>query len=96
MSHIFAEAATFWRQMKAEYDDMLEREYRRAETATNGYLVNREGRRRHIDGRTLFSGPEVRARKYASDELLEHWNNHPRPSLQHFEKQWAAERMILL
>jgi Holliday junction DNA helicase RuvB len=42
-------------------------------------MVNKEGRALHIDGRSLWTGPLTRARRYASDELLEWWETHPRP-----------------
>ncbi|MFK0071780.1 hypothetical protein [Arthrobacter woluwensis] len=32
-----------------------------------------------------FSGPEARARKLASDELLDHWEAFPPPSMVAFE-----------
>jgi hypothetical protein len=32
----------------------------------------------------LFTGPESRARRYASEELLNHWQMHPRPTAAFF------------
>jgi hypothetical protein len=37
--------------------------------ATKGDRLNRRGREACIDERALFTGPESRARKYASEEL---------------------------
>jgi hypothetical protein len=53
--------------------EAIDREYRAAETATTGYMVNRRGREAGVDPRSLFTGPESRARKYGSDELLNYF-----------------------
>lgn len=63
-------------------DEMLRskfREHRRisylaAEDATNGYLLNKAGIARGVDPYQLFSGSDAAARKYASSELLEWWD----------------------
>lgn len=91
-SAIFAEAAILWRQMSEEYDAAKEAAYRLAEHETNGVLVNKAGRAQHVSGYSLFSGPEDRARKHASEELLDHWIRHPRPNKEHFERQWISGR----
>lgn len=62
----------------------IERAWLEAETATKGYMLNRRGREAGISERTLFRGPEKRARKYASEELLNHWENTPRPTEGYF------------
>jgi hypothetical protein len=62
-----------------------ERLFVEAEAATNGYLLNRRGVEAGIDPRTLLTGPESRARKYASEELLDYWEDHPRPTEAYFE-----------
>jgi hypothetical protein len=56
-----------------------------AENATKGNMLNRSGKAAGIDERSLFTGPESRARRYASYELLEHWQSHPRPTARMFE-----------
>jgi hypothetical protein len=43
-------------------------------------MLNRRGQAQDIDPRSLFTGPASRARKYASVELLEHWETHHRPT----------------
>jgi hypothetical protein len=55
-----------------------------AEAGTNGYILNRRGREAGISERSLFTGPEARAKKYASEELLNWWESHPRPTEAHF------------
>lgn len=63
-----------------EYRDEVYRQTLLAEAATNGYMLNREGKARDIDPVSLFTGPEQRVRKYASPELIEWFENHPRPT----------------
>jgi hypothetical protein len=65
---------------RMEREAIVEHSFIQAENATNGYMVNRLGQARGISERSLFVGPESRARKYASPELLEHWQSHPRPT----------------
>ncbi|HEV2252020.1 MAG TPA: hypothetical protein VGS06_02380 [Streptosporangiaceae bacterium] len=63
-----------------EYQDEVYRQWRSAEAATNGYMLNRAGQLGGIDERSLFAGPESRVRKYASPELIEWFESHPRPT----------------
>ncbi|UUE19346.1 hypothetical protein [Microbacterium sp. J1-1] len=81
-----------WRECRAEYDDTLYAQYEAAEEATNGAMLNARGREKKIDPFTLFMGNETRARAYASEELIEHWESHPRVTFAKFEKRWAAQR----
>ena len=48
-------------------------------------MLNRRGKEAGINERTLFTGPESRARKSASEELLSWWETHPRPTTAMFE-----------
>jgi hypothetical protein len=50
-------------------------------------MLNRRGREAGVDERTLFTGPEARARKYASEELLTYWETHPRLTEAYFQGQ---------
>lgn len=63
-----------------ERQERIEMEFAAAEAATNGYMLNRRGLEAGINERTLFRGPEARARKYASEELLNYWQTHARPT----------------
>jgi hypothetical protein len=63
-----------------EYRDEVYRQWLAAEAATNGYMLNQAGRHRGIDERSLFAGPESRVLKYASAELIEWFQSHPRPT----------------
>jgi len=89
---IVGEAFDAWRECRAEYDDTLYALYEAAEEATKGAMLNARGRAKGIDPFSLFMGTETRALAYASEELVEHWESHPRVTFAMFEKQWAAQR----
>lgn len=89
-SAIFAKAAEQWQDMKQDYISFVDYQYLAAVEACSGVLVNQEGRAKHIDGFTLFSGPLSRAQRYASEELLEFWEKNPRRTLSQFEEQWIT------
>lgn len=63
--------------VKSWHGDESEIAYRKAENATNGHMVKRkyEGK---IGYRDLWNVNDATARKYASDELLEWWDEHGR------------------
>ncbi|ONI63914.1 hypothetical protein ALI44B_04620 [Leifsonia sp. ALI-44-B] len=86
MSAYFDQAIDQWRAARVEYELFLEAAYERAETATNGVLLNARGKRAGIDAYTLFKGNETRALAYASEELIEHWRIHPRVPFCRFER----------
>ncbi|MEQ4717907.1 phage minor capsid protein [Nonomuraea sp. B19D2] len=69
------------------FDEWLELQFIAAERYTRGVLVNAEGRRRGIDGRSLLSGRQDVANKWASDELKMWWEKHPRMTLVEFRAQ---------
>jgi hypothetical protein len=69
------------------FDEWLEMTFIGAERYTRGVMVNAEGRRRGIDGRSLLSGRQDIAHKYASDELKRWWDDHPRMTLTQFRAQ---------
>lgn len=41
-----------------------------------------------LDDLSLFTGSAARAYRFASEELLEHWEKYPRLSLAAFEARW--------
>jgi hypothetical protein len=65
---------------ESEYRDEVYRQWLTAEAETKGYMLNREGRARGIDERSLFTGPESRVARYASPELIEFFESNPRPT----------------
>ncbi|UPL13040.1 hypothetical protein [Microbacterium galbinum] len=89
---IISEAFSAWRECRAEYDETLYTQYEAAEAATNGAMLNARGREKGIDPFSLFMGNETRALAYASEELVEHWAEHPRITFAKFERQWQAQR----
>lgn len=76
----------------AEFRAHLENEWIQAERATNGNFTNKAGRAAGVDGRSLFTGPESRVRKYGSRELREYFEAHPRVSRSEFLGGEAAQR----
>ena len=83
------------RAAEQEYRDEVYRQWRAAEAATNGYMLNRVGRSLGIDERSLFTGPEARVVKYASAELIEWFQAHPRPTRVTWFGSAAARRAHL-
>jgi hypothetical protein len=63
----------------------VQRRVLEAEAATNGYMLSREGKKAGVDPWSLFTGTEARARKYASPELREWWDQNGRPSAADFQ-----------
>jgi hypothetical protein len=66
------------------YSEHVHEQWLAAENATRGHLLSREGQRAGIDPVSLFSGPAVRARKYASEDLLRFWADNPRVTFVEF------------
>jgi hypothetical protein len=65
---------------KMERESAIEQAFIAAESATNGNMLNRRGLAAGVSDRSLFRGREDRARKYASEELLNHWLEVGRPT----------------
>lgn len=74
---------------RAEYEADIRARYRTAEDATRGHMLTREGEAKGLDPEALFTGPESRARRYASPELLEWWDEHGRLTFD----EYLAERL---
>jgi hypothetical protein len=65
---------------RSQHEEQIEHAYITAERETRGNMVNRKGEAAGVSPRSLFTGSEDRARRYASPELLEHWEQHHRPT----------------
>lgn len=72
---------------QSEWRDEVYRQWLSAESATNGVMLNNKtlreikaGKRADINERDLFTGPERNVAKYASPELIEFFENNPRPT----------------
>ncbi|AUI56795.1 phage minor capsid protein [Amycolatopsis sp. BJA-103] len=63
---------------RAAFRDVVYDQYLAAEDETRGHMLNAAGTAAGIDPHSLFGGNAARARKYASDELKEWWDNHGR------------------
>lgn len=88
-SPIFERASREWAEMHSEFERYVEASYNKALEATGGVLVNAAGKAKHIDGYDLFTGPAIRAYRYASEELTNFWAQNPRLSMNDFEQQWV-------
>lgn len=58
-----------------------------AETATNGYLVNKQGRARGVNPEEILRGRTAVFQRYASDEAREYFRVNPRPTSAYFRGQ---------
>jgi minor capsid protein 2 len=72
---------------RAAYADALDRDYFNAEAATNGYLLTAEGQRKGLDPRQLWRQNETYARKWASDELKQWWDQNGRLTFDQFKAE---------
>jgi len=89
---VFAAAAERWSEIRADFELHRESAYEHAERACHGVLLNARGKRLGIDPYSLFIGSDIRARAYASPELIEHWAKHPRVTFARFEEQHTDRR----
>lgn len=63
----------------------VQRQALAAEAATNGFMLSKAGKAANVDPWSLLTGPESRARKYASPELREYWDQQGRPTVKAFQ-----------
>jgi hypothetical protein len=89
VSAIFERASQQWRDMRSDFERHTDAAYDKALDACGGVLVNAAGRRQHVDGYDLFTGPAVKAYRFASEELVDFWEANPRLSMNDFEAQWV-------
>jgi hypothetical protein len=74
------------------FKDEVRRRTISAEGATNGYMLGPAGKKAGIDPWSLFTGPESRARKYASPELKEWWDQNGRPTVADFQASLMGQK----
>ena len=74
------------------FKDEVHRRTISAEGATNGYMLSPAGKKAGIDPWSLFTGPESRARKYASPELKEWFDQNGRPTVTDFQAQLTGRK----
>lgn len=92
MSALVQEALAAWRSCRDEFELYREHAYQAAHEACHGLLLNRRGQEAGIDPWSLFIGNGIRARAYASRELTDWWDAHPRLTFERFEQQWSGDR----
>lgn len=92
MSALIAEGFAAWRECRAAYDELLHAQYQLAEDRTHGALLNERGRQAKIDPWRLFTSNATFRNAYASEELQDHWRDHPHQTFARFEQQWADNR----
>lgn len=80
--------------MRSDYIGHIDAEYDKALEVCSGVLVNKAGRADHVDGYSLFQGTLRRAERFASEELREYWETHPRLSLEDYELQWLSGQLV--
>ena len=71
-------------ELRAQYDEYIERTYWEAEAATNGQLLTREARANGVTARSLFTGNERTAYANATDDLKYYWQANPRLTFEAF------------
>lgn len=77
--------AGFDQLVQSAFRDHASQAYLDAETVTRGHMLNKAGQAARVHPSSLFTGPEARARKYASEELLSYWQTHGRPTVDDFK-----------
>lgn len=70
----------------------LENEWIQADEATRGNMLNKRGRARGVDPRSLWTANDRTKQAYASEELRAYWNAHPVLSSAEFGRQESADR----
>lgn len=83
--------SSFDQLARQAFRDEVMRRYLAAQDATNGYMTTREATAAGIDPLTLFTGPEARARKHASDELAEWWDQHGRLTFDEYRAELLGD-----
>lgn len=82
----FAMAIEQRRIARAEFQDFLENHLRAADDELSGYLLNQRGTDAGIEAMTLFYGPAVRVKAYASEELVNWFQENGRMTFQEYEE----------
>lgn len=80
------------RQASSDYQDEVYRQWLQAENGIQGsVMLNKAGRKAGISERSLFSGPQSRVNKYASEELKEWFDAHPRMTRAEWDRRRRAD-----
>jgi hypothetical protein len=80
------------RRATSDYQDEVYRQWLGAENGIQGsVMLNKAGQRAGISERSLFTGPQSRVNRYASDELKEWFESHPRMTRAEWDKRSRRE-----
>lgn len=92
MSAIYEHAAAMWRDMHAEWQDVMESEFAQAEEWCIGYMVT-SARRGEVSNRELWSRPRAYQRRHGTAELNDWLDRNLRTTLERYELQWMRGRV---
>lgn len=87
-----AQTKARWDAAIAEWLDYANAQWIAAERDCRGHLLNKAGHSAGIDPRDLWTGPTARAARYASEELLDFWDAHPRITRTQYADLFNAAR----
>ncbi|MGH6654160.1 MAG: hypothetical protein ACRDVE_03010 [Actinocrinis sp.] len=71
---------------RLDFEIEIEAKFLQAEHTTRGNMLSRAGRSARVDPRTLFYGPQARARKYGSQELNEWFDRYGRLTVSEYRR----------
>jgi hypothetical protein len=78
--------------VSGQWFDGARANYLAAETYCRGYMLSREGQAAGVTEWSLWSGPAKRAERYASEELLNFWLEHPRMTVTEYGAELSRDR----
>lgn len=81
-----------WDEAVTEWLDYAHAQWLAAEQACRGHLLSKAGHTAGINPRDLWTGTTARAARYASEELLDFWDRHPRITRTQYADLLAAAR----
>jgi hypothetical protein len=76
-----------WAAVNDQWMSWAEAQFAAAEAECRGYLLNKAGQAEGMTPWTLWTGPAARATRYASEELLEFWDTHPRLTVSEYRNE---------
>lgn len=80
------------KEVRQEYELLLEELHGAAETQCNGQLVNERGRQKGVTSWELFTRNSAAMREaYATEELVEWFRLNPYPTYQQYEESRARD-----
>lgn len=77
---------------QAAWQEAAHAQYLAADAVCRGVLLSRQGKRAGVSEWSLWSGPETRAMRYASEELREFWLANPRVTVGKYRQQASSGR----